>query len=93
MGFLEIQEGRDGMRGKRYFGTYGTTTACVKRLLEAAVKFDTRDPEESAEEENGGVDDERDPWDFDDIDKALEAARARRRNTEESSSTRTVSCH
>ena len=33
--FAEIQEGKDGMKDKKYFSSHGATSSCVLRLVEA----------------------------------------------------------
>ena len=49
-GFIEIEEGKERMKTKQYFRRLGTTSACVRRLLDAALQFDTTEPVVSAKE-------------------------------------------
>ena len=39
---MEIQEGKDRMKAKKYCSSVGTTASCVRRLLDAAVSFETK---------------------------------------------------
>ena len=66
------------MKQKHYFGMYGTTTACVKQLLDIAVELDMCEPQPKEEDKktNEKNDDKRGPWGFDDINKSLVAAHA-----------------
>ena len=44
--FLELQEGKYWLKSMNYFQRLGTTSACVRCILEAAVKFCKRKKEE-----------------------------------------------
>ena len=76
-GHAEIQEGKDRMSRKRYNGRLGTTAGCVRRLLEAALRFSTKKTESPIDSDfqNGEINDERELTDFDDIDQAQDFAR------------------
>lgn len=82
-GFLELQEGKERMKLKQYFRRLGTTSACVRRMLDAGVKFCTRklvvpedDNENGTDGEDGDLDLSLPLEDYDDIDDARRAARA-----------------
>ena len=80
------------MKGKEYFRQLGTTSGCVRRAVDAAVKFETVPPEEKEEDDasdcNGDSKREQDLWEFDDIDDYIEY---QRRNKEDTSQVQTVS--
>ena len=42
----EFQEGKFQMRTKEHFQRLGTMSACLQRLLDAALKFETQEPTE-----------------------------------------------
>ena len=79
-GFLEIQEGKDRMKTKKYFQRLGTTSACVRRMLDAAVKFCTNEKLQEEEQdlysENGDFDASVPFYEHNNIDNARRAARA-----------------
>ena len=70
------------MPRKRHNGRLGTTAGCVRRLLEHALRFETKEPSPAQEDldigENGENKDELDWLSFDDIDDALQHARLHR---------------
>ena len=67
------------MPAKRHNRRLGTTAGCVRRLLESALRYETKEPEHqdnhTEEEHNLLTADDVDFIYFDDIDKAREAAR------------------
>ena len=64
------------MKGKKYFRQLGTTSGCVRRAVDAAVKFETVPPEEKEEDDasdrNGDSEREQDLQEFEDIDDYIE---------------------
>ena len=71
----EVQEGKFLMRKKKYWSRLGTTSACVRRLLNAALKFDTREPvnnDNGKDDIAGDIDVSED--DFEDITVARDRA-------------------
>ena len=69
------------MPRKRHNRRLGTTAGYVRRLLETALRFETKEPspaQEDSDNENGENEDELDWLSFDDIDNALQHARRHR---------------
>ena len=69
------------MKTKKFFRPLGTTAACVRRMVEAAVKFQTKEPEVPEVEGTTNLDNgenglDRPFYEYDDIDEARRAARA-----------------
>ena len=68
------------MKTKKYFQRLGTTSACVRRILDAAVKFCTneklQEEEQDLNSENGDFDASVPFCEHNNIDNARRAARA-----------------
>ena len=65
------------MKAKKYCSSLGTTASCVRRLLDAAVSFETKKREhEQRQNEKDNINSTKEIWDYDDIDEARIAARA-----------------
>ena len=68
------------MKTKKYFQRLGTTSACVRRMLDAAVKFCTNEKLQEEEQdlysENGDIDASVPFYEHNNIDNARRAARA-----------------
>ena len=70
------------MPRKRYNRRLGTTAGCMRRLLDSALRFDTKDPSPAQEDfdniiKNGEYDNKFYLLDYDDINDAVTEARRR----------------
>lgn len=73
----EIQERKKRMKTKE-FRQLGTTAACVRRSVDAAVKFETVRSHKSRNKiKNGNSERERESWEFENINNALTDLRRR----------------
>ena len=61
------------MKLKKYFRILGTTSACVKRMLDAALRFKTKEPGGSQNSREENDKEEINLWDYDNIDEYCDA--------------------